>query len=255
MQTSPGQPSVASVVARIVDQYRGRDGLSWMYGQGSVMTGLTEDSDLDLVLVWSEDVPAAATLPATFVRHGPLALEKAEVGGYDVDLMHLPLSTFDGWMSELERGDGWAGTAWPLPIYVAAGLAESALLLDPSGLGAEHRLRVQTPADPLVSKVRQQLAAAAPAFVNELRRAAAGGNHWLHADLAVQLHKLINTAWFLAEGHYPPFPKYLPRWYERFGMDPEIQRLEAAYWEIGDPAEAAERLQALATAVLALPQP
>ncbi|GAB2606566.1 hypothetical protein GCM10027269_73150 [Kribbella endophytica] len=226
-----------------------------MYGQGSVMTGLTEDSDLDFILVWSADVPAAATLPvpSDLVRHGELGLEKARVDGYDVDLMHIPLRTFEGWMASLDRGDGWAGTAWPLPIYVAAGLATSELLLDPSGLGAEQRLRAQTPAPALVTKVRQQLEAATPAFVKELRRAAEGGHLWLHADLAVQLHKLIYTAWFLAEGNYPPFPKYLPQWYERFGMDPEIRRLEAAYWTTRDPAEATEALQLLAVAVLELP--
>jgi hypothetical protein len=251
-EASLGRPSAASVLERLVDHYRTAHDLSWLYGQGSVITGLTEDSDLDLILIWTTDAPSTPTLPAqsTFTVHGQLALEQSTIDGYDVDLMHVPLRTFDTWLSELERGDGWTGPAWPLPLYVAAGLAESELLLDPTGLGAEYRARVQIPPAPLVAAVRQQLQTALPAFVNELRKAADRENLWLHADLAVQLHKLIYTAWFLFEGHYPPFPKYLPRWYERFAMSLEIQTLEATYWATPNPAA----LESLATAVLNLPQ-
>lgn len=253
------RPSAALVVERLVDHYRraDTDDLSWMYGQGSVITGLTQDSDLDLILIWDKDVPNASTLPgqSKLTPHGRLALEQTRLDGYDVDLMHVPRRTFENWMGELEQGDGWAGTAWPLPIYVAAGLAEAELLLDPTGLGAEHRSRVQTPAAPLVANVRRQLEAAAPGFIKELYRAAERENRWLHASLAVQLHKLIYTAWFLFEGHYPPFPKYLPRRYERFGMDREIQGLEATYWATRNPAEGTAALESLAAAVLNLPEP
>jgi hypothetical protein len=226
-----------------------------MYGQGSVITGLTDDSDLDLILIWDNDAPTAPTLPgqSSATVHGQLVLEQSNVDGHDVDLMHVPRRTFENWMGELEQGDGWDGTAWPLPIYVAAGLAESELLLDPTGLGAEHRSRVQTPAAPLVANVRYQLEATAPHFIKELRRSAERENRWLHANLAVQLHKLIYTAWFLLEGHYPPFPKYLTQWYERFGMDPQIQSLEATYWAAHDLAEGTSALERLAVTVLNLP--
>lgn len=249
------RPSAATVIVRLVDHYRSLEALSWMYGQGSVITGLTEDSDLDLILIWDEDAPKASTLPgqSKLTSHGRLALEHSNVDGYDVDLMHIPRRTFESWISELEKGDGWTGTAWPLPIYVAAGLAESTLLLDPTGLGTEYRSRVQTPPPSLVAKVRQHLAATAPGFVNELRRAADRENHWLHAHLAVQLHQLIYTTWFLTEGHYPPFPKYLPQWFERFGMNSDIRRIEATYWTTHDIAECTAVLGSLATAVLNLP--
>lgn len=225
-----------------------------LYCHGSVITGLTEDSDLDLILVWDQDVFGAPTMPgqSKLTAHGQLALEQSYVDGYDVDLMHVPRRMFETWIGELKEGDGWAGTAWPLPIYVASGLAESELLLDPTGLGAEYRSRVQTPAPALVANVRRRLEAAVPGFVNELRRSAEREDRWLHAHLAVQFHKLIYTAWFLFEGHYPPFPKYLPQWYERFGMNREIQRLEATYWACRDLTEGTAALESLAAAVLNL---
>jgi hypothetical protein len=250
-------PSAALAVERLVDRYRRTDDLSWMYGQGSVITGFTEDSDLDLILIWDKAAPDAATLPAqsNLTSHGPLALEQSTVDGYDVDLMHVPRRTFENWMDELEQGNGWTGTAWPLPIHVAAGLAESELLLDPTGLGAEHRARVQIPAAPLVANVRHHLEAAVPTFVKELDRSAERENRWLHAHLAVQFHKLIYTAWFLFEGHYPPFPKYLPHWYDRFAMNTHIQALEAATWTTPSPTAQTTALTSLATAILNLPNP
>src|SRR3954452_25467327 len=113
--------SAASAVERLVGHYcQATVELSWMYGQGSVIAGLVEDSDLVLVLVWDTDVPSAPTLPAQskLTVPGQLALEQSNVDGYDVDLMHVPRRTFETWMSELERGDGWAGSAWPRAVSV-----------------------------------------------------------------------------------------------------------------------------------------
>ncbi|MEU4192703.1 hypothetical protein AB0E69_12435 [Kribbella sp. NPDC026611] len=225
-----------------------------MYGQGSVITGLADDSDLDLILVWDEGVPREPTLEqqSKLTAHGELALKRSELGGYAVDLMHVPKRVLDGWLDELEQGNGYTGNAWPLPVYVAAGLAESKLLVDPTGLGEQYRERVRTPAPAVVDGVRRQLETATPTYLKELDRASACDNRWLHANLSVELHKLTYMAWFLAEGHYPPFPKYLSQWYERFGMDRSIRDLEGAYWTITDPGEATGVLQALVTAVLEL---
>jgi hypothetical protein len=236
------------VVEELTERFRGRSGLSWLYGQGSVITGLADDSDLDLILVWDKDVPTGATLSA----YGDLALEQSEVGGYAVDLMHIPRRTLDGWLDELDAGGGWSGSAWPLPVYAAAGLAESVMLCDPTQAGTAYRERVRTPAPTVVDAVRRQLELVTPNYLKELDRASACDNRWLHSHLAVELHKLIYMAWFLSEGHYPPFPKYLPQWYERFGMDPAIRDLEAAFWTISDPEEAAGMLEALVAGVLAL---
>ncbi len=246
------------LLERLVDHYRQAESgdLSWIHGQGSVITGLREDSDLDLIMVWDRQVPTSSTLPvpSKITPLDPLMLEQTRFEGFDVDLMHLPRPVFEAWLDELDHGEGWSGGAWPLPIYAASGLAESKLLLDPSGLGEAHRSRVQVPAPPLIENVRQRLETAiTPGFGKELYRAAELGNCWLHANLALQLHKLIYTAWFLFEGHYPPFPKYLPQWYERFGMDRELQELEATYWATADPVDATAVLESLAAAVLALP--
>jgi hypothetical protein len=149
-------------VEGLVDHYRRTDtgDLSWMYGQGSVITGLTDDSDLDLILIWDEDVPKVSTLPGSsnLAAHGRLALEQSNLDCYDVDLMHVPRRTFESWMGELE-------------------------------------------------------------------------------------------------GHYPPFPKYLPQWYERFGMNSDIRGLEMTYWATRDPAEGTAALESVAAAVLNLPEP
>jgi hypothetical protein len=50
------------VITRLVHHYRRQPELAWMYGHGSVFSGLRNDSDLDLILVWDQ-MPAAETLP------------------------------------------------------------------------------------------------------------------------------------------------------------------------------------------------
>jgi hypothetical protein len=87
------------VLERLVDHYRRADGLSWMYGQGSVIRGLADDSDLDLILVWNDDALNRSTLPgqSKLTLHGQLALEQSNIDGYDLDLMHVPRRTFETW--------------------------------------------------------------------------------------------------------------------------------------------------------------
>lgn len=245
----------AAVVAQLLTHFGDQPGLAWMYGQGSVFTRIRDDTDLDLILVWDQ-LPTAATLTGTvtsrFTAHEGIALEKATMDDHEVDLMHVPRQLLDEWIAELDRGDGWSGNAWPRPIHVAAGLAESVMLLDRRGEGTSRRLRVQSPSPILLRRVTAELGSSLSGFLNELHRSAARGHRWLYASLSGQLHRLIYLTWFLAEGHYPPFPKYLPHWFARFQMDTDIQRLEEDSWTAGSDADQATAMKRLAYAVLNL---
>ncbi|SDS12693.1 hypothetical protein [Microlunatus soli] len=243
------------VVTQLADHYRRRPELGWMYGQGSVFSGLRDDSDLDLILVW-EQMPTTATLPhqltSRWIPHGNMSLEKATIDACDVDLMHVPRPEFENWLEQVRRGDGWTGHAWPQPIHVAAGRAEAVMLLDDRGDGAAHQLQVQRPSSALVEAVTDQLRSSLPGYVRELREAAAQRHRWLYTSLASQLHRTIYLAWFLAEGHYPPFPKYLPQWFDRLNMNTTLRRLEDDYWSAPSDPDRADAIAELAEAVVTL---
>lgn len=241
-------------VERVARRCRGADGLAWMYGQGSVITGFSADSDLDFVAVWHR-MPTGPVLSAAggrITRSGELAVEQLEIGGYEVEVQHVPVATYDRWMAALQEGEGWSGDAWPMPVHVAAGLAEGLVVADASGSGAELRARLQTPEPVLVRAVVDELSTSSSGFLRAMRRASSRGDLWLHDLLAVRLHKLVYSAWFLVEGHHPPFPKHLPDWFERYEMDGRIRRVEAAYWATSELAERDGRLHELASAVLDL---
>lgn len=244
-------PSAMSLLEQIADRWSGLDGLSWAYGQGSMVSGFSDDSDLDLIAVWDR-MPVIATVAVDgSLRHwGDLAMEQCRMGGFDIDIQHVPRRIFDDWVVQLSRGQGWSGEQWPMPVHVAAGLAEGVLLCDRSGAGAELRARFRLPEARLVDTVVRQLAESQPGLLRELVRARTRGDWWLHDLLAIRLHKLIYTGWFLAEGHYPPFPKYLDQWIELFGMDDQVRQLEAEYWAASDCKSRDSLLSELAAAVV-----
>lgn len=224
-------PSARAVVGVLADRWARMGGLYWAYGQGSVVSGFSVDSDLDVIVVWDR-LPEAATVSAdgSLTRHGDLGMEQFRMGGYDVDIQHVPRRVFDGWVGQLSRGEGWSGDQWPMPVHVAAGLAQGLVLCDPSGAGAKLQARLRVPETTLVATVVRQLSEATPGYAKEVSRARSRGDLWLHDLLVVRWHKLIYTAWFLIEGHYPPFPKHLDQWMQRLGMDEQARQIEARYW-------------------------
>lgn len=137
-----------------------------------------------------------------------------------------------------------------MPIHAAAGLAHGMVLLDPDGEGARVQSRLRQPPPSLVVAVRAQLAAMVPDYVDELERCTARGDHWLHQNLSGQLLKVVYIGWFLAEGHLPPFPKRLPAWFARLGMDPAVVELERACWAAGSMTSSTDAVAALAELVL-----
>lgn len=117
-----------------------------------------------------------------------------------------------------------------MPTHVAAGLATGLLLVDEFGVGVRFQRQVQVPVAHLFDTAVGQLLASGPDFANEMDRASSGGDLWLCDVLANRLHRMIYTAWSFSRGHYPPFPKHLPDWYDRFGMNTHVRHLEAACW-------------------------
>lgn len=83
------------IVTTIVGHYLSASGLSWLHGQGSLFSGFTDRSDLDLVAVWETIDANTQALPAGLgSRRTPyesVTLEQASIDGYDVDVLHVPV--------------------------------------------------------------------------------------------------------------------------------------------------------------------
>ena len=77
---------VGLTIERVLARYGQRPGLALCYGQGSVLSGFTTSSDLDLIMVWAGELPS-----------GLAARELTDPGSEPV--------RFDGWLFHHVAGE------------------------------------------------------------------------------------------------------------------------------------------------------
>jgi hypothetical protein len=248
------------VGATVAAAYTECGGLSFCYGQGSVFSGLTMDSDLDIVMVWDRDVPPADQRPARRLNDGaaePIqfdlarsALDKLQVGGWPVDVAHFSRAEFDGWLRDVRSGGGWQDPAWPLPLFAVSGFAYGLMLSDVDGHARRALDELRQFPQPLVDRTRDALRTEWPSFDAELAACARRGDGWLFHDLMSTLLRHTYITWFAAHHVYCPHPKRLGQWIARFAMEADIATLERGIWQDTSLTERRTRLTATVTAVL-----
>ncbi len=109
-----GLAHARTIAAWVIPAYRPLGGLSFAYGQGSVVTGFTAQSDIDLVLVWDRAAPPAPEArPAHRLNEGAQSakqfhqpgsyLDQFCLGARSVDVAHIPKTVFTGWLNGCVR--------------------------------------------------------------------------------------------------------------------------------------------------------
>jgi diadenosine tetraphosphate (Ap4A) HIT family hydrolase len=244
-----------AIVARVVGAVAKQPSV-WIFGQGSVLTGLARCSDLDIVAVWQTGIPEATLLPGAG-RHNlgnGLAFEKHTDGpsGVEVDLMHVSQERMDSWVEAIEAGTDWNSNEWPDPLFAVSGVAHAVILHDPDTTGRASRERLSRPSKAFLDTVSDTFAGLAPMYLREIDRAAARGHWWLQHKLVTKLMRVTYVAIFAAHGHYAPFPKYIPVWFDRIDVPTELRANEAAVWASVGQAQT-RALQTLVDQVLTAP--
>lgn len=182
------------VAARVVPVYRTLDGLSFAYGQGSLVAGFTADADLDLVVVWERaESPAVVARPAHSLNTGAQApvqfhqpgfvLDCFWLGRQQVDVSHVPRTVFDGWLASVGAGGGWERHAYLQPLAAVAGFAYGVVLADDSGGGAAACARAAAFPPALANRSRALLAKHLPAYAEGLAGCARRGDGWLFHEI------------------------------------------------------------------------
>jgi hypothetical protein len=256
------EATVSTVVERVLDAYGKCGPLAFAYGQGSTFSGFETDADLDIVMIWADEVPARTTRPAarlcdpaiTSVQFDDVtyALDNLVIGRRDTQVINFSLSTFGSWCEAVDDGEGWRGAAWPLPLHAVAGFAYGVQLADDAGEAARIRDDLPGPSARLRANTRDTLADSLPEYRKALGSSARRDEGWLFHQLTVTLVKDAYAAWFAREGYYLPFPKHLDRWIARFGLNPGLARTEQAIWRTPDLSERQAAVLEFAEGVLAL---
>lgn len=138
--------TVSMVVERVLGAYGRDERFAFAYGQGSTFCGFETDADLDIVVIWPEEIPAAAGRPAgqlcdpgiTPVQFGDttFGLDNLVVSQRDTQVINFSRAAFDSWCEAVSDGGGWRGPAWPLPLHAVAGFVYGVLLADADGEAA-----------------------------------------------------------------------------------------------------------------------
>lgn len=253
------------VAARVVPIYRPLGGLSFVYGQGSLVAGFATDADLDLILVWDRPEPPPAverpidllhtgTSPSAQFDRPNFFLDQFWMERQQVDVLHVPRSIFDGWLSSIGTGGGWEHRAYPQPLAAVAGFAYGVLLADIGGEGTRAREAVNAFPQALVDRSREHVAAHLPSYADVLAGCAARGDGWLFHEILGDALRPVLVAWFSAHHRYLPFHKRLHHWIARFALDPAIADLERRLWlPEADLVRKQALYSTLAAHILALP--
>jgi hypothetical protein len=254
--------TVSMVVERVLDAYSGCGPLAFAYGQGSTFYGFESDADLDIVMIWPDEIPARAKRPAAQLCDPGITSEQFDdvtfgldnlvIGRRDTQVINFSLSTFGSWCEAVDDGEGWRGPAWPLPLHAVAGFAYGVPLADDAGEAARIREDLPGPSARLRANTRESLADSLPGYRRALSSSAHRDEGWLFHELTVRLVKDAYAAWFAREGYYLPFPKHLDRWITHLGLDPELARLERAIWRTPSLIERERAVLEFAEGVVAL---
>lgn len=241
---TPLNGAAEQVGRSVVTAFAGCGKVDFAYGQGSVFTGFSTESDLDLVIIWAEDEPPpAASRPVgqltdagstpTQFHDRTFGLDKMRVSGWEVDVAHYPRTRFDSWCALVRDGDGWQQEEWPQPLHAVAGFVHGVLLADGEREGQAIREAMRTPAPRLIGKATGALAEQLPGYSDALLACADRGDEWLFHQLAARLVRHIYVAWFAVEGHHLPFPKRLGQWVRHPRLNEQGVRLERRIWAAG----------------------
>lgn len=259
------EAAVDQVVSRIIDAYQHCGGMSFCYGQGSVLAGLTHDSDIDIVMIWEGEAPAGSSRPVrTLADAGtePVqfdgsfgGLDNLQVDGWPVDVAHYTQDEFERWVRAVNQGDGWQERAWPLPLFAVSGFAYGVVLADSNGIARRTKTQALRVPTALVHKTRVKLDQDWPDLRSELLGCVDRSDGWLFHELAGDLLRLTYITWFAAHHRYCPFPKRMAGWAERFGFEPELLEIEQRIWRTPTLEERLVEITALVEGVLGIAKP
>jgi hypothetical protein len=232
--------SALEIATRVTHAYRTLDGLAFAYGQGPVIAGFTNDSDLDLIMVWDGDPPKARSQAMADLHNGPgkplqhdypgFSLDRFWVNGEQIEVSHKSHETFAGWIRDIGSGWGWEDSDSTMPLYAVAGFAYGRVFTDEDGLAAAARSDLTTFPPLLIERSRTVLEAELPSYERDLTGSARRGDGLLFHELLSRVLRHALVTWFSAEHRYCPHPKWLQHWIARFGMDSRIASLERSLW-------------------------
>jgi hypothetical protein len=167
---------------RLFPAYEPLGQLTLVYLLGSLVSGYTEDEDLDLMMVWDDpDVPAASLREPLVARlderqgvspfvvdYRDIHLERSVIARQEYNVAHQTLTSFEAMLQPVLDGKRDSTDRVLDPLVATAGFAYGELVLDRKALGQQWKSRLST--FPLVVKqeCRRAMLAHRQAYLTDL---------------------------------------------------------------------------------------
>jgi hypothetical protein len=249
---------------QVLPQYAQLGKLAFAYLQGSLVNGYTDQSDLDIVMVWDQpEVPGSPAreeivvrlderklTPPFVVDYRDVHLEQWVIAGQECSVGHWSLVRFEPLVQSVLAGR-WDTADGVLNSLVAvSGFYSGKLLLDSAHRA--RRLKAELVRFPValkaetarVARVRQT------AYLADLRKFADRADWFMFHSVLVEAVRTALQALFAAHEVYYPGDKWLRLAIARFGLEPRILDLFDQLWQSqADPTgriDATEQLLSLA---------
>jgi len=248
-----------TVQQQLLPAYEPLGRLTLVYLLGSLVSGYTEDADLDLMMIWDDpDVPAASLreplvsrleerqgVSPFVVDYRDIHLERYVIAGQEYNVAHQTLTSFEAILQLIVDGRR-DGTEQVLdPLVATAGFAYGELVLDRQGLGQQWKSRLNTFPSVVKQECRRDVLVHRQAHLTDLttlmRRA-----DWFkfHCVLVEAVRTTLRALFALHEVYYPG-DKWLRQSILRFGLDAEVlTRFDCIFEAKGSALERAVEQQA-----------
>ena len=243
------------LVARVLTEYTGLGTLAWAHVQGSLVLGYTQESDLDVILVWdATEVPSGRESVVArldertreqpeVIDYRDIHIDRFVVGGQEYELAHYTLDRFERTMESVRTGSALPGREIVNPLALAAAVREAVFLVDPRGSGR----RVQETLRAFPGHIRARATRAArnnrERRMNELRAHARRGDWFPFYGALTSATRTVLQAIFARREVYWTGDKWRRAAMLRYGFEPRIIEAYDRLWAPDAPAE--RRLTAL----------
>ncbi len=235
---------------QVLPAYEPLGRLSLVYLLGSLVSGYTEEADLDIMMVWNDASVPAGSLREPLVSHlderqgispfvvdyRDIHLERYVIAGQEYNVAHQTRVSFEAILHSILDGKR-DGTDRVLdPLVATAGFTYGELVLDRQGLGQQWRSRLSAFPPVVKQECRRAVLAHRQTHLTDLttlmRRA-----DWFkfHCILVEALHTSMRALFALHEVYYPG-DKWLRQSILRFGLGEEVLTRFDRIFEASGPA-------------------
>ena len=221
---------------RLLPAYEPLGQLTLVYLLGSLVSGYTEDADLDLMMVWDKaEVPAAAQREPLVARlderpgvsqfvvdYRDIHLERYVIDSQEYNVAHQTLASFESLLQSILDGKRDSTERVLDPLVATAGFAYGELVWDRKNIGQQWKSRLNTFPPVVKRECRRAVLAHRQTYLTDLRTLM-GRADWFkfHCTLVEAVRTTVRALFALHEVYYPG-DKWLRQSIIRFGLDTEV---------------------------------